>query len=76
MGFSLTIFPYLSIPSSIVKMEVTRSSKTAERRTMGDNRNAYKVLVGKPEGKRPLGRSKSRRKGNINLVLMNRMGGT
>jgi hypothetical protein len=23
---------------------------------MGDMRNAYKILVGKPEGKRPLGR--------------------
>jgi hypothetical protein len=23
---------------------------------VGENRNAYKVLMGKPEGKRPLGR--------------------
>jgi hypothetical protein len=23
---------------------------------MGEKRNAYKILVGKPEGKRPLGR--------------------
>jgi hypothetical protein len=23
---------------------------------MGENRNAYRILVGKPEGKRPLGR--------------------
>jgi hypothetical protein len=24
---------------------------------MGETRNAYRILVGKPEGKRPLGRS-------------------
>jgi hypothetical protein len=27
---------------------------------MGEKRNAYMILVGKPEGKRPLGRSKRR----------------
>jgi hypothetical protein len=27
---------------------------------MGETRNAYKILVGKPEGKRPLGRPRSR----------------
>jgi hypothetical protein len=28
---------------------------------MGEKRNAYRTLVGKPEGKRPLGRPKRRR---------------
>jgi hypothetical protein len=27
---------------------------------MGEGRNVYRVLVGKPEGKRPLGRPKRR----------------
>jgi hypothetical protein len=27
---------------------------------MGETRNAYRVLVGKPEGKRPLGRPRRR----------------
>jgi hypothetical protein len=27
---------------------------------MGDMRNAYSILIGKPEGKRPLGRPRSR----------------
>jgi hypothetical protein len=31
---------------------------------MGEMRNAYKILVGKPEGKRPLGRLKRRREDN------------
>jgi hypothetical protein len=28
--------------------------------TLGEERNAYRVLVGKPEGKRPLGRPRRR----------------
>jgi hypothetical protein len=28
---------------------------------MGENKNAYRLLVGKPEGKRPLGRPRRRR---------------
>jgi hypothetical protein len=32
---------------------------------MEENRSAYRILVGKPEGKRPLGRSSYRRVNNI-----------
>jgi hypothetical protein len=32
-------------------------------------RNAYNILVGKPEGKRPLGRPRSRREDNIRSDL-------
>jgi hypothetical protein len=32
---------------------------------LGDSTNAYKILVGKPEGKRPLGGPKSKRKNII-----------
>jgi hypothetical protein len=36
---------------------------------MGEKRNAYKVLVGKPEGKRPLGRPRRMWIDNIKIDL-------
>jgi hypothetical protein len=36
---------------------------------MGKNRNAYRILVGKPEGKRSLGRPKRRWVENIKMDL-------
>ncbi|KAJ4436949.1 hypothetical protein ANN_17081 [Periplaneta americana] len=36
---------------------------------MGESRNAYRVLVGRPEGKRPLGRPRRRREDNIKMDL-------
>jgi hypothetical protein len=36
---------------------------------MGEKRNAYRVLVGKPEGKRPLGRPRRRWVENIKMDL-------
>ena len=36
---------------------------------MGDRRGVYRVLVGKPEGKRPLGRPRRRREHNIKMDL-------
>jgi hypothetical protein len=36
---------------------------------MGEKRNAYRLLVGKPEGKRPLGRPRRRRVDNIRMDL-------
>jgi hypothetical protein len=37
---------------------------------MVEKRNAYKLLVGKPEGKRPLGRPRRRRVDNIRMDLV------
>jgi hypothetical protein len=34
---------------------------------MGESRSAYRVLVGKPEGRRPLGRPKHRWEDNIKM---------
>jgi hypothetical protein len=36
---------------------------------MGEERKVYKVLVGKPEGKRPLGRPRRRREDGIRMDL-------
>jgi hypothetical protein len=37
--------------------------------TYGERRGVYRVLVGKPEGKRPLGRPRGRWQNNIKMDL-------
>jgi hypothetical protein len=37
--------------------------------SIGENRNAARILVGKPGGKRPLGRPRCRSKDNIKMDL-------
>jgi hypothetical protein len=37
---------------------------------MGEKRNVYRLLVGKPEGKRPLGRSRCRWIDNIKMEIL------
>jgi hypothetical protein len=41
----------------------------------GEKRNAYRLLVGKPEGKRPLGRPRHRRVDNILGWILERWDG-
>ncbi|KAJ4448372.1 hypothetical protein ANN_10388 [Periplaneta americana] len=41
---------------------------------MGESRNAYRVLVGRPEGKRPLGRPRRRWEDNIKMDLRRHVG--
>jgi hypothetical protein len=36
---------------------------------IGETRNAYKIFIGNPEGKRPLGRPRRRWEGNIKVDL-------
>jgi hypothetical protein len=36
---------------------------------MGEKRNAYRIFVGNPEGKRPLGRARRRWVDNIKWIL-------
>jgi hypothetical protein len=40
---------------------------------MGKKRSAYKISVGKPKRKRPLGRPRRRWENNIKMVLRDRM---
>jgi hypothetical protein len=37
---------------------------------IGENRNVYRLLVGKPEGKRPLGRPRCRWINNIKMDIL------
>jgi hypothetical protein len=51
---------------SIIRIIKTRRMRWAGHvARMGEKRNAYRLLVGKPEGKRPLGRPRCRWVDNI-----------
>jgi hypothetical protein len=39
-----------------------------------EEKNAYRILVGNPEAKRPLGRSRRLWEDNINMKLRDRLG--
>jgi len=42
---------------------------------MGEDRGVHRILVGKPEGKRPLGRPRRRREDNVKMDLQEVAGG-
>jgi hypothetical protein len=52
-------------PSTIRIIKSRRIRWAAHVVRMGEKRNAYSILVGKPEGKRPLGRPRRRWEDNI-----------
>jgi hypothetical protein len=55
---------------SIIRMMKSRGIRWAGHEArMGANMNAYRILVGKPEGKRPLGRPRRRWVDNIKMDL-------
>jgi hypothetical protein len=54
----------------IIRIIKSRSMRWAGRVVrIGDNRNAYRILMGKPEGKMPLGRPRRRWVDNIKMDL-------
>ena len=57
----LTVLHYI-----IHSNDISMSTDATE---MGEERGAYRVLVGKPEGKRPLGRPRRRWVDNIRMDL-------
>jgi hypothetical protein len=60
----------LSSSPSIIKMIKSRRMRLAGHVTrMGEKRNARRILVGKAEGKRPLGRPRRRWVDNIKMDL-------
>jgi hypothetical protein len=60
----------LYISPSIIRIFKSRRKRWREHvAQMGDKRNAYRILVGKPEGKRPLGRPRHSSVGNTNTKM-------
>jgi hypothetical protein len=58
-----------SSPSKIRIIKSRRMRWAGHVARMGEKRNAYRLLVGKPEGKRPLGRPRRRWVDNIRMDL-------
>jgi hypothetical protein len=59
-----------SSPSKIRIIKSRRIRWAGHVARMGEKRNVYKLLVGKPEGKRPLGRPRRRWIDNIKIDLL------
>jgi hypothetical protein len=56
---------------NIIRIIKSRRMRWAEHvARMGEKRNAYRLLVGKPEGRRPLGRRRRRWLDNIKMDLL------
>jgi hypothetical protein len=60
---------FYSSPSIIRIIKSRRMRWVGHVARMGEKRNAYRLLVGKPEGKRPLGRPRRRWVDNIRMDL-------
>jgi hypothetical protein len=61
---------YSSPSTSIIRIIKSRKMRWAGHiARMGEKRNAYRLLMGKPEGKRPLGRPRRRLVDNIRMDL-------
>jgi hypothetical protein len=58
-----------SSPSIIRIIKSRRMRWAGHVARMGEKKNAYRLLVGKPEGKRPLGRPRRRWMNNIRMDL-------
>jgi hypothetical protein len=59
-----------SSPSVIRIMKARRMRWAGQVARMGEMRNAYRLLVGKPEGRRPLGRPRCWWLDNIRMDLV------
>jgi hypothetical protein len=62
-----------SSPNIIRMMKSRRMKWAGHVARVGEKRNAYRALVGKPEGKRPLGRPRRSTVDNIKEIGWDRM---
>jgi hypothetical protein len=60
---------FYSSPNIIRMMKPRKMRWTGHIARMGEKRNAYRILVGKPEGKRTLGKPRRRWVYNIKIDL-------
>jgi hypothetical protein len=59
-----------TLPPNIIRVTKSRRMRWAGHvKRMGETRGAYEILVGRPDGKRPLGRSRRRWEDNIKMDL-------
>jgi hypothetical protein len=58
-----------SSPNVIWVIKSRRMKWVGHVERMGEKRGAYRILVGRPEGRRPLGRPRHRREDNIKMDL-------
>jgi hypothetical protein len=58
-----------TLPNDIRLMKSRRMRLTGHGASMREKRHAYKILVGKPGGRRPFGRPKYRLENNIKVDL-------
>ncbi|KAJ4431790.1 hypothetical protein ANN_20395 [Periplaneta americana] len=63
------LYALYSSPDVIRNIKSRRLRWTGHVARMGESRNAYRVLVGRPEGKRPLGKPRRRWEDNIKMDL-------
>jgi hypothetical protein len=61
---------FCSSPSIINIIKSRRMRWVGHVEKMGEKRNMYRSLIGKPEGKRPLGRARSRWVDNFKMDLV------
>ena len=59
-----------SSPNTVRVIKSRRMRWAGNVARMGEGRGVYRVLVGKPEGKRPLGRPRRRWEDNIRMDLL------
>jgi hypothetical protein len=59
-----------ALPSIIRIIKARRMRWVGHVARMGEKRNAYRLLVGKPEGRKPLGRPRRRWVDNIRMCLV------
>jgi hypothetical protein len=57
------------LPNSFCPVNVVAANSRRFSSCSGDFRGAYNILVGRPEGRRPLGRPRRRWEDNIKIVL-------